>query len=79
MYVMAHDMIRPSGLNVLCTPFTSRHQGQGFLMELVRRVLSEYIDSDSIPMQNISQYFDAVEYASQGSVFWPDIYKDHCT
>lgn len=37
-----------------------------------------YIDSDSIPLQNISQYFDSLEYASQGSVFWPDIYKDHC-
>lgn len=28
-------------------------------------------------MQNISRYFDSIEYVSQGSVFWPDIYKDH--
>ncbi|KAH8077057.1 mannosyltransferase putative-domain-containing protein, partial [Filobasidium floriforme] len=50
-------------------------KGRAFLRNSFDEFL--YIDSDSIPLQNISQYFDAVEYASQGSVFWPDIYKDH--
>jgi alpha-N-acetylglucosamine transferase len=63
-------------MNVLLLPRLDI-KGRAFLRNSFDEFL--YIDSDSIPLQNISQYFDAVEYASQGSVFWPDIYKDHCT
>lgn len=36
-----------------------------------------YMDSDNIPLTDPEEHFDSVEYRTQGSVFWPDLYKDH--
>ncbi|KAJ9126143.1 hypothetical protein QFC24_002416 [Naganishia onofrii] len=36
-----------------------------------------YMDSDNIPLVDPAVHFDSVEYKEGGSVFWPDLYKDH--
>ena len=36
-----------------------------------------YMDSDNIPLVDPAVHFDSVEYRNSGSVFWPDLYKDH--
>ncbi|KAI5450515.1 hypothetical protein NCC49_002972 [Naganishia albida] len=36
-----------------------------------------YMDSDNIPLIDPATHFDSVEYKESGSVFWPDLYKDH--
>lgn len=60
---------------VLTDDYTLDIKGRAFLENSFDEFL--YIDSDNIPLQNPSQYFDSVEYKEQGSVFWPDLYKDH--
>lgn len=32
---------------------------------------------DNIPLVDPATHFDSVEYKESGSVFWPDLYKDH--
>jgi len=36
-----------------------------------------YLDSDNIPLRDPVELFDSVEYKQSGSVFWPDLNKDH--
>lgn len=36
-----------------------------------------YMDSDNIPLSDPAELFDSVEFKQGGSVFWPDLNKDH--
>lgn len=32
---------------------------------------------DNIPLRDPAELFEGLEYTHSGSVFWPDLYKDH--
>lgn len=36
-----------------------------------------YMDSDNIPLSDPAELFESVEFKQGGSVFWPDLNKDH--
>jgi hypothetical protein len=36
-----------------------------------------YMDSDNIPLADPADLFESVEFKQSGSVFWPDLNKDH--
>jgi hypothetical protein len=36
-----------------------------------------YMDSDNIPLSDPADLFESIEFKRSGSVFWPDLNKDH--